>query len=179
MGHLYFIRHGQTIWNIEGKIAGATDVPLTELGHEQAEEAGRLLLKEGIRGDRILYSPLRRAEDTARHISRITGIPCFPEPRLKEQNFGKWEGKPVRGEAFIRDKQCFASRYDGGESMLQVGQRVYNLLDELKGLSEKETVILVAHNGISRVIKSYFEDMSNEEFATFAVKNCSITRFDF
>ena len=179
MGHIYFIRHGQTIWNTEHKIAGATDIPLTELGHEQAKKAGRQLLAEGIRADLILYSPLQRAADTARHIAELTGIPCRPEPRLREQNFGKWEGTPTHGEGFIQDKQRFACHYDGGESMLQVGQRIYNLLDELKEVSDRQTVILVAHNGISRVVKSYFEDMTNEEYANFAVPNCSITRFDF
>jgi len=179
MGQLYFIRHGQTVWNVERRVAGATDVPLTELGHEQALETGRQLLARGVQADIILCSPLQRAVDTARHISEITGIPFQPEPRLKEQNFGKWEGTPVQGEAFVRDKQQFACRYEGGESMLQVGQRVYNLLDELKEKAREQTVILVAHNGISRVIRSYFGDMTNEEYANFAVPNCSITEFEF
>jgi len=179
MGHLFFIRHGQTIWNLEHRIAGATDIPLTELGHAQAKAVGQSLLDTGIKADVILYSPLQRAADTARHISHVTGIPCRPEPRLREQNFGKWEGTLTHGEGFIQDKQRFAYHYDGGESMLQVGQRIYNLLDELKAEADRQTVILVAHNGISRVVKSYFEDMTNEEYANFAVKNCSITRFNF
>ena len=44
MGHLYFVRHGQTIWNVEGKICGATDIALTELGHEQAIATGKKIL---------------------------------------------------------------------------------------------------------------------------------------
>ena len=89
MGHIYFVRHGQTVWNVENKICGATDIELTELGHAQAKELGQRIAKEGTDIDMILYSPLVRAADTARRISEATGIPMRMEPRLKEQNFGK------------------------------------------------------------------------------------------
>ena len=49
MGHFYFIRHGQTVWNVENKICGATDSPLTEYGREQAKETGQKILTEGLR----------------------------------------------------------------------------------------------------------------------------------
>ena len=61
MGYLYFTRHGQTIWNVENKICGATDIALTELGCRQAEELGQKILDEKIKIDEILYSPLIRA----------------------------------------------------------------------------------------------------------------------
>ena len=54
---------------------------------------------------------------------------------------------------------------------------IYNLLDEVTAL--EKTYILVAHNGISRVVHSYFYEMTNEEFAAFGVKNCSITKYEF
>ena len=69
MPHIYFARHGQTVWNVENKICGATDIELTEKGHEQAELLGKKILEEGIKIDKILYSPLIRAAETARHIS--------------------------------------------------------------------------------------------------------------
>ena len=72
MAHLYFIRHGQTVWNVENKICGATDIPLTELGHRQAIKTGQQILRDHIAADIILFSPLIRAADTARHISEIT-----------------------------------------------------------------------------------------------------------
>ena len=83
MGHLYFVRHGQTIWNVEGKICGATDIALTELGHEQAIATGKKILEEHIYADEILYSPLMRAADTAKHISEVTGIPARAESRRR------------------------------------------------------------------------------------------------
>lgn len=91
MGCVYFTRHGQTIWNVENKICGATDIALTQLGHEQAIALGQRIKKEELKIDEILYSPLMRAADTAKHISEETGIPCREEPGLTEQNFGKYE----------------------------------------------------------------------------------------
>lgn len=179
MGHIYFVRHGQSIWNVENKICGATDIELTPLGHEQAIETGKKFIEQGLHADEILYSPLVRAAETARHISEITGIPMKAEERLREQNFGKYESTPRDGAEFRLAKQQFVTRYEGGESMLHLAQRIYNLLDDIKAESEEKTYILVAHNGIARVIKSYFEEMTNEEYGDFGVKNCTITRFDF
>lgn len=178
-GHFYFVRHGQTVWNVENKICGATDIALTELGHQQAIETGKKILEEGIRADEILYSPLIRAADTAKHISEITGIPSRMEPRLIEQNFGKWESTPRDGADFKKAKECFAVSHEGGESTLKLAQRIYNLLDDIRAEADKKTYILVAHNGIARVVQSYFTDMTNEEYAAFGVKNCEIVRFDF
>ena len=179
MGHFYFVRHGQTVWNVENKICGATDIALTEYGHEQAIITGKKILEEGIQADEILYSPLVRAADTAKHISELTGIPCRMEPRLIEQNFGKWESTPRDGLDFKKAKEFFASSHEGGESTLRLAQRIYNLLDDIKAESDKKTYILVAHNGIARVVQSYFTDMTNEEYAAFGVKNCEVLRYDF
>lgn len=179
MGYFYFVRHGQTVWNVENKICGSTDIELTELGHQQAIETGKKILEEGIHADEILYSPLVRAAETARHISEITGIPARAEERLREQNFGKYEATARNGAEFVKAKEQFACRYEGGESMLHLAQRIYNLLDEIRAESDHRTYILVAHNGIARVIQSYFCEMTNEEYAKFGVRNCSVLRYDF
>ena len=179
MSKLYFVRHGESEWNVADKICGRTDIPLTKRGHEQAVETGKKIVAEGIKADEILYSPLLRAADTAKHISEMTGIPAHMEPRLIEQNFGKYESTARNGEEFQKAKQQFITRYDGGQSMLHLAQRIYNLLEEIKAESDHKTYILVAHNGISRVIQSYFYEMTNEEYATFGVKNCEVRRFDF
>lgn len=179
MGHFYFVRHGQTIWNVENKICGATDIALTEYGHQQAIETGKKILEEGIHADEILYSPLIRAAETARHISEVTGIPARVEPRLIEQNFGKWESTPRDGADFKKAKKMFACRNGNGESTLQLAQRIYNLIDDIRKESDKKTYILVAHNGIARVVQSYFTDMTNEEYAAFGVKNCEVLKYEF
>lgn len=178
MGHFYFTRHGQTIWNVQNKICGATDIALTEQGHMQAIALGREIAAGSYDINKILYSPLIRAAETARHISEETGIPMAKEPRLTEQNFGKYESTPRDGAEFKAAKAHFIDCYDGGESMLQMAQRIFNLLDDIK--AQPDTVyLLVAHNGISRFIEAYFRDMSNEEFAAFGIKNCALQRYNF
>lgn len=178
MKKIYFVRHGESQWNADDRICGRTDSPLTEKGHRQAVETGKVILESGICADLILYSPLQRAADTARHIAEMTGIPMREEPRLIEQAFGIWEGSSPRdSEAFYRAKLNFIHSFETGESMFRVAQRIYNLLDELK--EEDRTYILVAHNGIARFVKSYFQDMSNEEFAVFGVNNAEVACFEF
>ena len=176
MSKIYFIRHGQTVWNVENKICGATDSPLTEKGIEQAKEVAGKIVEKGIKADIILYSPLSRAKDTALIISEATGIPAKEEERLFEQNFGKYESTARDGKEFHEAKKQFLYRYEGGESMLHLAQRIYNLLDDLK--KEDKTYILVAHNGIARVIHSYFYEMSNDEYAAFGIKNCEIAEYN-
>ena len=177
MGHLYFVRHGQTVWNVENKICGATDIELTELGHKQAIETGYSIKEQGLLVDEILYSPLVRARDTAMHISEIIGVPAKEEVRLKEQNFGKYESTPRNGQEFKASKSHFADNYEGGESMMKLAQRIYNLLDEIK--ESDKTYMLVAHNGIARSVHSYFNDMTNEEYASHGIGNCEVVEYSW
>ena len=176
--YLYFTRHGETIWNVENKICGATDIALTEKGRSQAEALGKKILEEGINIDEILYSPLSRAADTAKIIAKITGIPARVEPRLKEQNFGKYESTPRDGVEFAKAKENFIYRFDGGESMLELCSRIYSVLNDIAA-DTKKTYLLVAHNGISRAVESYFRDMTNEEFGAFGIRNCELRKYTF
>ena len=84
---------------------------------------------------------------------------------------------PRNSPEFTAAKMQFADRYTDGESMLQLAQRIYNLLDELK--QDDKTYLLVAHNGIARVVESYFHNMTNAEYAAFGIKNCELRKFDF
>ena len=156
MHSIYFARHGETVWNVENKICGMTDSPLTEKGRQQARELGQKVKESGVHIDEILYSPLSRAADTAKAV----------------------EGTPRDGAEFRISKTHFADRYDGGESMMQLAQRIYNLLDELRQ-DENKTYLLVAHNGIARVVESYFHDMTNEEYSAAGIKNCELVKYRF
>ena len=119
MAHLYFCRHGQTVWNVENKICGVTDIELTELGHRQAEELGKRIKEEGIKIDEILYSPLSRRCGNGQTLSEITGIMAREEIRLKEQNFGRFESTPRDGEEF-RQARCTLSIIIPAESPCSV-----------------------------------------------------------
>lgn len=190
MKKVYLTRHGQSMWNVENKICGATDIGLTERGHNQAQAAGKdiaaalrgevlPLLPRNMKIDEILYSPLSRAAETARHISEQTGIPMRAEERLREQNFGKYEGTARNGAEFQAAKAEFINSYGGGESMMRLAQRIYNLLDDILNEPEEKNYLLVAHNGIARIVRSYFIDMTNEEFAAFGIRNCEVVEFCF
>ncbi|MGN1163755.1 MAG: histidine phosphatase family protein [Candidatus Ornithospirochaeta sp.] len=177
MGRIYFVRHGESQWNVENRICGSMDSPLTDKGREQARETGGKILSSGIKVDMIFSSPLSRARETAEIISQIISLPVTVDDRIRGQAFGEWEGvSPRNKDEFKRAKECFCLSYNGGESMLKCAQRVYNFLDEV--LSMDKTCLMVAHNGIARFVNSYFSDMSNKEFASFAVPNCSITVFE-
>lgn len=182
MGRIYFVRHGQTYWNVEAKVCGRTDSALTPEGIAQAQETGRRVKARIDAGelhiDAILASPLSRALNTAQEISAQTGIPVRIEPRLIEQNFGSWEGQDKDSREFFLAKSQFADGHNGGESNMRVAQRIYNLLDELREDTE-HTYLLAAHNGIARIVNSYFHDLTNEEFAAFSMPNAEILEFDY
>jgi broad specificity phosphatase PhoE len=91
---LLLVRHGATAWNNEGRIIGSTDFPLSTDGRKQAQQLGIRLSGEPI--DIILSSDLKRASETARIISIECGAPLVLDNRLREVDFGLWEGMTVR-----------------------------------------------------------------------------------
>ena len=82
-------------------------------------------------------------------------------------------------ERTLKRRRILRCSHEGGESTLRLAQRIYNLLDDIRKESKEKTYILVAHNGIARVVQSYFTDMTNEEYAAWGVKNCAVVRYDF
>ena len=90
MTRLIVWRHGNTDWNAASRVQGQTDVPLNELGREQARAAAPLLA--ALRPDAIVSSDLRRAADTAAALAALTGLPVRADARLRERHFGQWQG---------------------------------------------------------------------------------------
>ena len=172
---LYVARHGQTQWNLEQKICGRTDLPLTEEGRRQAqilaEKAKALSL------DVIISSPMLRARQTAAAVAAVTGLQVTTDARLIEQDYGIYEGKPRKDPGFLANKRQFATRYPGGESMFDVCSRVYSLINELKEKYLDKNVLLVCHGGVCRLIRSYFEDMTNEEYVNYCEENANIREY--
>ena len=193
MGYIYFTRHGQSVWNIEKRICGATDVPLSDLGREQAAALGREIRAKMDAGektpdgrlfriDEILFSPLSRTTETAQLIAAETGIPCRPEQRITEQDFGKYEGMDRELEVFAQDKQRLFYDFEGGETMARCMARVYNLMEELEKESREtgKIYLLVAHNGIARGFESWFREMTIQEYANGCrFGNCELIRREF
>lgn len=148
---IYFVRHGQTDYNILGKYYGRTDIQLNEMGEKQAREIAKFL--SGISFDKIITSPLKRAYDTARIIGEGRKIPIEKEELLCEQDFGIFEGKtyiqlqkeyPIELKAWNKDFSNTAPT--GGESFRQVRERIDRFVEKLK-VQEEERILLVAHKG--------------------------------
>ena len=87
---LYVARHGQTLWNVQCKVCGRTDLPLTEEGLHQAQLLAQDAVGKGI--DVILASPMLRARQTAQAVAQVLGLPVEIDDRLIEQDYGACEG---------------------------------------------------------------------------------------
>lgn len=158
MPAIYFIRHGETDWNVEGRLQGQRDIPLNDLGRVQADEAGRRLAALVERVDDLDYvaSPLSRTRETMERLRAAIGLTPTGyrlDERLVELTFGSWEGMtwkdvrkaaPQAAAARERDKWGYAPP-GGGESYAMLADRVRPILE---GLS-RDTVI-VAHGGVAR-----------------------------
>lgn len=174
---IYLTRHGETDWNKQLLIQGRIDVPLNSKGIEQAEELGKKI--KDLPLDLIVVSPLLRARQTAEIANKEKKLPIVIDERIIEEFYGKMEGKPRKGEAYLAQRQKVATRYPGGEGYLDVAHRIFSFLDEAKTKYKNKNVLIVSHGGVSRLFRAYFEDMSNEEFFAFNLGNCEIRKFDF
>lgn len=170
---LYLVRHGETLWNQENRVLGRTDIPLNERGIAQAQALGAKLAD--VHFDHVYCSPLSRAKETAAQIvaaQKGTGTPAPVEAaELIEMNFGTCEGLLRDSEAYRVEKHRYFARYPEGESFLDIAARIYPYLEKLRREHDGETILLVTHNGICRMITSYFQPMSNEGFETFTQGN--------
>lgn len=174
---LYVARHGQTVWNIENKVCGITDVELTEKGKEQAKALASEVGCNDL--NLIISSPLKRAVETSKIVSEICNIPFVIDERLIEQNYGIYEGIDRKNEEFLNNKRCFAFKYPNGESMMQVAYRVYGLMDELKCKYRDKNVLIISHGGVCRIINTYFKDMTNDEFFNYTLENAKIEKYEW
>jgi glucosyl-3-phosphoglycerate phosphatase len=156
MRRLVLLRHGQTDYNVAGRMQGHLDSILTETGVEQAAAVAPEIAR--LAPDRVISSDLRRAVDTAELVSAACGLPVKYDARLRETHLGEWQGRTV---AEIEDGWPGAIatwRSDpgwappGGESRIEVVRRslpVVEELDEEYATGEPDiTVVLVAHGGL-------------------------------
>ena len=127
---IYVARHGQTQWNLENRTCGRTDIPLTELGLEQAQQLAERT--KDLHIDVIIASTMIRARQTAEPVAELHGLEVLTDERLVEQDYGIYDGKSRFDEGFLANKRNFAYRYPGGESMMDLAHRIYGFLDEVR-----------------------------------------------
>lgn len=173
---LYVTRHGQTEWNRKDMVCGSTDLPLDETGMAQARETAQKLKDVAL--DRVVVSPMVRARQTAALICQGRDLPLEIDERVREQDYGVYEGASRFDEGFLANKKCFATHYPGGDSQMGTAQRVYDFIEDMARKHPEESVLVVCHGGICRIIESYFHDMTNEEFFQFNAGNCQVLEYE-
>jgi probable phosphoglycerate mutase len=171
-------RHGQTRWNVEDRFQGHTDVDLDDTGRDQAERAARLLAP--LEPQAIVSSDLLRAANTARALSRLTGVPVDEDPRLRETFGGSWQGLTV-SEIRDLDADAYAlwrSGADvpagGAETRSDVAARVLPAIHEaLVPLTPRSTVVVVTHGGSARAAIGSLLDLPMDRWAVVGgLSNC-------
>lgn len=174
---IYIARHGQTQWNVEKRICGHADIPLTDRGYQQAKELANKVSQLEKPVTKIICSPLVRAKETAQIIAEINHLPIEIDWRLIEMNFGKFDGLYINTPEFQQARVEFSLPFEQGESILDVAGRVYPLLDELSQYDD--TVLLVCHNALLRVIDNYFNGKSMKEFLNFNCSNTELRKYEY
>ena len=153
---IYLARHGQTPYNEEGRFQGWSDVPLTALGIEQAEElAGRVA---GIGPGLLVSSSLERALQTARIVGEKTGLEPLVEPRLAETDTGDWTHRSF-DEVIAEDPEGFRSflelderwEFPGGESFVTQAARIEEAFGELTRRQSDFPIVVVCHRNVIRL----------------------------
>lgn len=182
---VYFIRHGQTDWNAEGRLQGQADTDLNDTGRAQATRNGELL--RGLVGDPAAFdfvsSPLRRTRETMERIRVAIGMAPDGyrlDPRLVEVHFGDWQ-EHTFAELEASDSGCFARREEdkwnfvppgeGAESYAILTERIRPVLDEM----ERDT-ICVTHGGIIRAIFRLTDTLSSIDCAGLIVPQDRVLR---
>ena len=171
---VYIVRHGQVLHNALNQY-NATDEDLTQLGIEQAKELRDKIKK--MKFDIIISSPLIRAKHTA-EIININNIQIIYDSRINERNCGDLTGKPL--EVTNREEYWNYNttiKYGTSENIKLFFERVYNFLDNLK-TKNYQTVLIVAHSGISKAFSGYFDGINDGYFLKRGLKNCEIKEYE-
>ncbi|HCD72277.1 alpha-ribazole phosphatase [Thermovirga lienii] len=171
---LILIRHGESKGNKELRYTGHTNVPLTEEGRHQARHLAIRLRKENITA--IYSSDLRRAFDTASCIAEGVNLSVVKEPLLRELHFGDWEGltynEIIQGWGELWN-HWFANPLEvappGGETLLQLQERVLKALFKITAKHKDGTVVLVSHAGPIKCILCYLNSLPLSAFWDIAV----------
>lgn len=148
-------RHGQTLWNAENRHQGQIDIPLNDVGREQARHAAQTLV--AMKPTHIIASDLERALETGQILADLAGINLSTDERLRETFAGEWQGM-TRDEIVAKYPADYAAwggdseiRPGGGETRWEVSQRVVAAIeDALLNIPAGGTLVVASHGGALR-----------------------------
>lgn len=172
---IYYVRHGQTDWNLAERMqGGGSEKLLNETGIEQAKETKQEL--ENVKYDVLICSPMHRAIQTAEIINKDRNIPIITDERIRERKLGDLEGNKVTDET---EKKIWDYNLNyqipNGESLHDFEKRILEFLDEIKQKYTDKTVLIVAHGGIAKVLKMHLYGMpESKNLSEIGMKNCEI-----
>jgi len=184
MARVILVRHGETEFNRTDRFRGRIDVPLNETGLCQAEMAARAV-RERYRVSAVYSSPLSRAMRTAEPIARATGLSVQVLPGLLDFGYGEWEGKsfqevereyPEQYRLYLT--QPHRAMIPGGESLRAFRGRVAAAVEWVASAHPAETVALVGHRMVCRVLVCYLLGLSNADLPRVELDTGSISLFE-
>lgn len=185
---LYVIRHGETDWNVEGRLQGRTNIPLNEKGRELARITARRL--QDVKFTRIYTSPLDRARETAMIIKGDREIPVIEEERLQEISFGIYEGYHCLKDKYDIPDPAFSYFFskpeayvapERAESIEELCKRATSFYQELiQDEALQNEVILISTHGAA--LRGFLASVYEHSIADFwkggVYKNCAVTIVD-
>ena len=176
---LIIIRHGETLWNVEGKKQGQLNSPLTSLGIKQAKALAQRLTEEPFTA--LYSSDLGRAYKTAQYIAARTNHKICSDQRLRERNFGIFQGltdKQIENEYPVEYNSYLTNRVDyiipDGESLRQFYVRVTVFLESLTTSHDGQIITIVTHGGVIDGWFRYIFDLPLETPRQAKLWNASI-----
>lgn len=175
---IHLVRHGQTDWNVQGRMQGHSDIPLNANGVQQAAVAAEALRGRPIGA--VISSDLIRARQTAEPIAAVAGVELVLEPALRERGFGVAEGEletEIDQQLEGRFAELWADpdfTFDGGETRRQVYQRLAAFLEALLAAPPAAEIVLVSHGGALHVARGFLEHIPVEQLPVWHMANTEI-----
>jgi broad specificity phosphatase PhoE len=181
---LFLIRHGQTHWNLKGKIQGSCDIELDDTGINQAKELSNKVLEENYRFSKIYSSSQRRAIKTSEILSEATKLEFIPIKGLEEINLGEWEGlswAEVKEKYPIEYEEWYINRRytkpPKGEAYQDMLERALTAIYKI--ISENcDDVVIVTHSAVIMCLQCYITNTTFDEMMKFKTDNTAITEID-
>ena len=184
MAHIVLVRHGQTEFNRTDRFRGRIDVPLNETGRWQAERAAAAI-RERFRISAIYSSPLSRAMQTAEAIGRASNVDVQSLPGILDFCYGEWEGRAVAEVEQTCPEQYrlfvtapHRATIPGGESLRSFRRRLASSAEYIAAAHQSETVVLVGHRMVCRVLACYLLGLRNADLPRVDMDTASISLFE-